>query len=116
MLTVFGKCLRRIRLEEGQLLKDMANKLDVTPAYLSAIENGKRKPTKELVNKLIAEYDLNSNQIQELNDSFAITVDQITINISDFNYQQSELGLVFARKIDSLSKEQIERIKDILKD
>ena len=42
MLTKFGKKLRALRLENDQRLKDMADKLEVTAAYLSAVENGKR--------------------------------------------------------------------------
>ena len=42
MLTEFGKALRRIRLDNDELLKDMADKLKVSSAYLSAVENGKK--------------------------------------------------------------------------
>ena len=41
------------RIQHGELLKDMADKLDVAPAYLSAIENGKRVPNKKLLNNII---------------------------------------------------------------
>ena len=43
MLTKFGKELRKIRIENDEILKDMADKLNVTAAYLSAVENGNRK-------------------------------------------------------------------------
>ena len=43
MLTEFGKCLRKIRIDKAELLKDMAEKLQVTSAYLSAVEHGKRE-------------------------------------------------------------------------
>lgn len=38
MLTKFGKELRKIRIENDEILKDMADKLNVTAAYLSAVE------------------------------------------------------------------------------
>ena len=116
MLTVFGKCLRRLRLDQNELLKEMAQRMSVTPAYLSAVENGKRKPTKELVNKILSEYDLDETQIQNIYDSYSITMEEVTINMSGANQDQSELGLVFARKINLLSEEQIKEIKTILKD
>ena len=37
MLTKFGKELRKIRIEHDEILKDMADKLNVTAAYLSAV-------------------------------------------------------------------------------
>lgn len=43
MLTRLGKELRKIRLDRDELMKDMARKLGVTVAYLSAVENGTRK-------------------------------------------------------------------------
>ena len=48
MLTEFGKALRKIRIDRQQLLKDMANKLGVSSAYLSAVENGKRRMPQDL--------------------------------------------------------------------
>lgn len=43
MFTSFGKFARRLRIENGELLKDMAAKLDVTSSYLSAVEHGKKR-------------------------------------------------------------------------
>ncbi|GMO51826.1 MAG: hypothetical protein Pg6C_16820 [Treponemataceae bacterium] len=42
-MTVFGHFIRRIRIDRGELLYDMARKLGVGPAYLSGVEFGKRK-------------------------------------------------------------------------
>ena len=43
MITAFGKFLRNLRMDIGELLLQMAEKLDVSPAFLSGVENGKRK-------------------------------------------------------------------------
>lgn len=42
MLTDLGRLLRKIRIDHGEILKDMANRFGVTASYLSAVENGKR--------------------------------------------------------------------------
>ena len=68
MLTPFGKTLRVFRLNRGELLKDMAERLEITPAYLSAIENGKKVPTPELMAKLYKAYDLSPEQKEEIED------------------------------------------------
>lgn len=114
MLTEFGKCLRCLRINNGQLLKEMAETLKVTPAYLSAIENGKRNPTNEIITKLFNAYDLDNEQREEISDSFAKTLKEITIDMSSSSDIQCNLGLVFARKIDSLTEDQISEIKKIL--
>ena len=41
-MTPFGKKLREMRREKGVTLTDMAEALEVSPAYLSALEHGKR--------------------------------------------------------------------------
>ena len=66
MLTEIGKFLRRYRIDNGLLLKDMAGKVGVTSAYLSAVENGKKRPTEDLVGKIINAYDLDSEKAAEL--------------------------------------------------
>ena len=114
MLTEFGKYLRRLRLDCNQLMKEMAGQLNVTPAYLSAIENGKRKPTKDLVNKIQKCYSLSNDDSQQLKEAYAKTINEITIDMSNANTDQSNLGLIFARKIDSLSDDQILHIKNLL--
>lgn len=115
MITEFGKCLRRIRLENGSLLKNMADKLCITPAYLSSVENGKRKPTKELLSKLCEVYKFEDYVKEELYNSFSRTINEITIDTSNTNENQSNLGLVFARKISTLSEDQIKAISNLLK-
>lgn len=114
MITEFGKCLRRIRLESGSLLKSMADALNITPAYLSSVENGKRKPTRELLAKLCETYDFDCDTKDELFNSFSKTINEITIDTSNTNENQSNLGLVFARKINTLSEEQIKAISNLL--
>ncbi|QGX87831.1 helix-turn-helix domain-containing protein [Escherichia coli] len=41
-VTALGRFLRKIRIDKDQILKDMAEKLGVSVAQLSAIELGKR--------------------------------------------------------------------------
>ena len=48
MLTSLGKFLRKIRIDNDEYLKDMADKLGVTVSFLSAVENGKKKESNHL--------------------------------------------------------------------
>ena len=38
-----GKFLRKLRIDHDEYLKDMAQKLNISISYLSAIENGVKK-------------------------------------------------------------------------
>ena len=47
MLTSIGRFLRKLRIDHGEILKDMADALGVSYAFLSAVENGKKKCPKD---------------------------------------------------------------------
>ena len=66
MITPFGKSLRNIRMDRGMLLKDMAQDLDVTSSYLSAVEVGKRNVPEEWPRKIGKMYDLSDEEIENL--------------------------------------------------
>lgn len=114
MLTDLGKELRRIRISNDEYLKDMASKLGITSAYLSAIENGKREPTKKFMDTLFSIYSISLNEQKNLMQAFHSTIDNVSINLSNQSPEHKDLGLVFARKFDGLSDEQIRMLIKIL--
>ena len=81
MLTEFGKALRKIRIDRQQLLKDMANKLGVSSAYLSAVENGKRRMPQDWVSKIASIYSLDSDAQADLQNAADNSVFDVTISL-----------------------------------
>lgn len=114
MLTALGKFLRKYRIDHGEILKSMAEKLQMTPAYLSSIENGKRTPPKNLVEKLSAVYSFTAEEFNELQQSYSETINELTISFENINNFQRNLGVVFARKLENLNQEQIDSMLSIL--
>lgn len=114
MLTSLGKYLRTFRIQQGELLKDMATLLDVAPAYLSSIENGKRLPTKKFISNIIESYNLNEAQIDELNTAFYETLDEVNLDTQNATPMQKDLCISFARKFNTLNDSQIDKIRKIL--
>jgi HTH-type transcriptional regulator, competence development regulator len=53
-LTPFGNQVRRYRLESNITLSDMAGALNITPAYLSAVETAREPLRDELVQNIVA--------------------------------------------------------------
>lgn len=115
MLTELGKRLRVIRLEQNELLKDMADKLDITSAYLSSIENGKRVPTRKFINSVIDVYGLTDKDAEDILDAYFLTSEEVRIKLNEGDAEQQELGLVFARKFNQLDKDDVRKILKILK-
>ncbi|MDO4594477.1 MAG: helix-turn-helix transcriptional regulator [Tissierellia bacterium] len=59
MLTELGIYLRKLRLDNHEIMKDMAKKLEVSTSFLSAVENGKKKMPESWIDRLVDLYDLN---------------------------------------------------------
>jgi transcriptional regulator with XRE-family HTH domain len=114
MITSFGKFCRKLRIDSGELLKEMADKLAVTPSYLSAVENGKRNIPKTWSQLISQFYSLNSEQQQEL--MKAIEESQLAMKVEMKNYSSSEKNLImaFARQIKELEEDSKLKIWDIL--
>lgn len=114
MLTSFGKFCRKLRIEEGKLLFDMAQQLRVSSAFLSKVENGKAKPPAEWENIILDEYNLSDDQIEELHNSICEARNGKVINISDMASDDRDMMLAFARKLDTMDPADKEKIKKLL--
>lgn len=50
--TELGKVIRKLRVDCDVTQRSVAFSIGVTPSYLSAIEYGKREPSKELIGRI----------------------------------------------------------------
>lgn len=114
-ITEYGKVLRIIRMNSGELLKDMASKLDVTSSYLSAIENGKRNIPQEFTEKIIAIYNLDTKTKVDLELAETKSTDCIKLNLKNASAEQQDLAFAFAKRLKRLDKKAINEIKMYLK-
>ncbi|GHC74457.1 helix-turn-helix domain-containing protein [Limoniibacter endophyticus] len=58
-MTPFGERLRELRARHGVTQREMAQAIGVTPAYLSALEHGKRgKPSWTLLQKIMGYFNV----------------------------------------------------------
>ena len=116
MLTKFGKFCRKLRIERNEILKDMSEKLGVTVSYLSAVENGNRAIPDEWKAGLIKIYNLNDLEIHELKIAIIDTNEEIKLKLKKGDVTKQEFALKLARKFDSLTQEEIEKISKILQE
>ena len=114
MLTKFGKALRGIRIERDELLRDMAGKLGVTVAYLSAVENGKRKIPDEWVPKITSIYGLNDAEVRRLQELAYEDRNDIKLDLSGATSGQRELAYSFARRFQNLNSDDVKKMKKLL--
>ncbi len=114
MLTSIGKFLRKLRIDQGEILKDMADKLEVSVAFLSAVENGKKRMPTAWSKKICDSYHLSEEEQSEFTTAIAETEESVEMDLSDVTAQQRELAVSFARKFSDINEEQVEAIKKIL--
>ncbi len=109
MLTPFGKLLRKLRIDNGLLLKNMADYLGVTSSYLSAVETGKRNIPSDWSAKISSLLNLDEPIRNELEQAILQSQKEIQINLDNLSQQQRDLAFVFARKLDSLDEDEIKK-------
>ncbi len=115
MSTVpIGKFLRRLRIDYDERLFDMAKKVGVSSAFLSAVENGHKKASNPLINKISKIYNLTPSQKADLYDDVAIS--QQDLDLSAFSQEKQQAIIMFAIKFDGLSESQHNAIKRILEE
>lgn len=112
-MTKFGIVLRKIRLDEQELLKDMAAKLNVSSAFLSAIETGKKKIPANFVEKVCSAYKLDEATHKELVLAEEMSAQEMKINLAGITPAQHQVALSFAKALDGLSDDEISEIMRI---
>lgn len=58
-----GVVLKKIRMAFSMSAKDLAEVLDISPSYLSEIENNKKKPSIDLLEKYAYVFDIKTSSI-----------------------------------------------------
>jgi transcriptional regulator with XRE-family HTH domain len=91
MITEFGKLLRIIRINSGDSAKDMAQKLNMSPSYLSTIENGKRNIPPDMEELLIRVYNLSEKDKAKLRKAMLDSSDTVKIDLTDLAEKKKQM-------------------------
>lgn len=91
MITKLGVFLRKLRIDNNEIMKDMSLVLNVSSSFLSAVENGK-KPMPPSWPILIKEnYNLDKFQVIDLYKSIIESQPYIAIDTTHLNDTQKNL-------------------------
>lgn len=115
-MTPFGLFMRTLRLENGLLLKDMAEAMGVSSSFLSALEHGKKgAPNADFVSSLENKLKLNATQRSELRRAVRDSATNLAIpaKSTPLGFQAAH---AFARKLPSLSEKQLRQLLNIVED
>lgn len=113
MLTPFGKRLRKLRIDQGELMKDMAARLGVTSSYLSAVEMGKKSVPDAWVKTISEEYGL--ADISELQRLAEYSKPEYRVQIPTGSDDLTrETVAVFARKVASMDPDSLNQLLEVM--
>ncbi|WP_396584205.1 XRE family transcriptional regulator [Bartonella grahamii] len=112
MPTPFGKTLRKLRIDHSERLLDMAKKLDISVAFLSSVEIGKKSVPVGLEEKIIELYALDREGAEILRRESDACRKSFTIKPS--NPLSREIVGMFVRNLHNLSQQDLAEFKKLL--
>ncbi len=110
-ITEFGKFIRKFRLDNDERLYDMAQKLDVSSAFLSSIETGKKSVPQKLLDNLKAVYNLSDDLIQQMNEAVSKTAEAAKNAECILNAPRPVMEW-FARSTSDLKTDQMKQLQE----
>lgn len=114
-MTPFGERMRRLRAERGVTLKEMAAAIGVSPAYLSALEHGKRgRPGWHLIQRIISFFNIIWDDAEEVARLARVSHPKITIDTSGLHPAATEVANRLAGDIVKLDPAALDDILKIL--
>lgn len=112
MLTEIGKELRKLRIDRGERLLDMASRINKSTSFLSAVEVGTKAPPAGLEDEIATAYDLAPDVRANLRRAADRSRRAFTVEANSATARDT--AAMFARKINNLSDQQLEQINSIL--
>jgi transcriptional regulator with XRE-family HTH domain len=111
-MTPLGAKLRQLREQRGVSLKEMAKALNVSSAYLSALEHGHRgRPTFTLLQRMIAYFNVIWDEAEDLQRLAELSDPKITIDTGGMSPEATELANRLAVDIGRLNAEDLTFLK-----
>jgi transcriptional regulator with XRE-family HTH domain len=107
--------MRALRRERGMTLKDMAEALGVSSAYLSALEHGRRgRPTWAMMQAILQHFNIIWDDADELLRLADLSHPRVVIDTSGLPPEATFLANRLARSIGRLRQEDLARLLAIL--
>ncbi|WP_163270686.1 helix-turn-helix domain-containing protein [Chelativorans alearense] len=114
-MTPFAARIRQMRRARGVTQKEMAAALGVSPAYLSALEHGRRSPPNwAMVQKIIGYFNVIWDEADELQRLATLSHPRVVVDTAGLPDKATALANLIARHIAELDEEELTRLFDEL--
>ncbi|OSQ40395.1 helix-turn-helix domain-containing protein [Thalassospira mesophila] len=116
-MTPFGNRIRELRTRHNVTLTEMANALQLSPAYLSALEHGHRgRPSPGLVQQICGYFNLIWDEVDEIKRLAQLSHPKVTVDTAGLEPAATELANLLAERIAGLNQDQLTRILRIVQE
>lgn len=110
-MTPFGAKLRELREARGISLKQMAESLQISAAFLSALEHGKRgRPSLILVRQICGFFHIIWEEADELERLARISHPRVVVDTAGLSPKATELANTLAERIGELEEAELEAL------
>ena len=116
-MTPFGARLRDLRAEKSVTMTKMAAALQVSPAYLSALEHGRKgRPTVGLLHQICAYFSLIWDDAEALRRVAELSHPRAVVDTAGLSPKATELANRLAEKIGDLDDSRLDTLLAELSD
>ena len=114
-MTPFGEKLQALRKSKNISQKSMAAALNVSAAYLSALEHGRRgKPQWSIVQRVITYFNVIWDDAEELQYLASISDPKVSLDTTELSADATQFASLLANNIDSLEENEIQEFLHLL--
>lgn len=115
-MTPFGLKMRELRTARGITLKRMAEDLQISPAYLSALEHGHRgRPSPVLLRQICSFFNVIWDEAEDLHRLAAISHPRVVVDTAGLSPKATELANRMAERIHELDETTLDAALAMLK-
>lgn len=114
-MTPFGEAMRRLRDRKGVSQKQMAEAIGVSPAYLSALEHGRRgKPSFDFLQRVAGYFNIIWDEAEDLFITAGSSDPKVILDTSGLDAGHTAFANHLARRIRTLPPEVISELEHVL--
>lgn len=115
MTTPFGEAVRRLRERKGVSQKEMAAAIGVSPAFLSALEHGRRgRPNFDLLQRIAGYFNIIWDEAEELFMIADASHPRVVVDTAGMPPEYTALANELARRIRVLTPDVVEQMRNLL--
>ena len=116
-MTPFGAKVRALRCAHGVTLKKMATDLQISQAYLSALEHGRRgRPTQYLVRQICGYFNIIWDDAEALENLARFSHPRVVVDTAGLSPKATELANRLAESIGDVDEPDLEKMLRALSD